>query len=406
MTSSEQPKYGLVLTIMEWDRLLKNGVVRIGDRIRKVRKDSDIGEIINLAPDLGESIDDYVFACMSTEPKMHMRTISPDNPNLRLLCLNDVESFHVMTQNARPNLEDRARSYGLELKDPMFDHAQFNNWQNDTRARQLAFHADRIKSGFNLPPSNRHHSNLIASAFQKTVEVPKSSGTPAYGWAVALKPITIGKEAGQRCKSILMDMQKAKFDAGSFFTFGINQAWELARELQSVYDQRDKIPLAGLAWINQIGHQHSRDQPPTSEAFSKSIAWLETEIGADWTASFIEAYCFATVKFDQRAQLAWPTADNLARIDCLEILTYKSDAEPTDGAQTSVKVEAQDKDKDKDKDKEVTPREPEEQEPDLEDHDKSDGIPAAIEERSTVTLDTEHGETEHEQAVRSPPKVP
>ena len=110
MTSSEETVcVGLALSQMEWQRLARSGVLRIGDRIRWIDSARGVAHVVDLAPDLGDGRDDYVFAHVYNK----FPSSTPDQPHVRILEMDKVKSFHLMTQCARPLLQERAQDLGV-----------------------------------------------------------------------------------------------------------------------------------------------------------------------------------------------------------------------------------------------------------------------------------------------------
>jgi hypothetical protein len=319
MTYSDKVTFGLALTIMEVQRLARNGVLRIGDRIRQLNDAKDIAEIIDLAPDLGESQEDYLLAILTDSAFQEQPSFGPDRPHMRLLGRSAVASFHLLQRDAKDLLEDRARDFGIELVDPSRDYG-FDSWQKKTRARILNTHATRLRMEFRLPAPDCAQLNSIerAMAMANKIEVTQSLGTSAYGWAVvfrsiwdhnALKDDPVLKE---RVKASLKDLRARPFAAAEFFDVQGSEAAALAKDLRRNLYVEKCVPPEGLAWLNQIGHQHFRGAPPTPDAFNRSLTWLAKVIGLDWAASCLQVYCEGAVKLDARASLAWPTAADLA----------------------------------------------------------------------------------------------
>jgi hypothetical protein len=334
MTSSDKVTYGLALTIMEVQRLARNGVLRIGDRIRQLHDAKDIAEIIDLAPDLGEAQEDYLLAILAAGAFPMQPSFGLDRPHLRLLGRSDVGCFHLLRRDARDLLEDRARDFGIELVDPLWD-SSFESWQKKTRARVLDTHATRLRMEFRLPSPDVAQLKSIerAMAMANTVEVTHSLGTPAYGWAVVFRSIWDDKALKddpalkERVGASLKDLRARPFAGGKFFDVYGSEAAALAKDLRRNPDAEKFAPPEGLAWLNQIGHQHFRGAPPTPEAFNRSLTWLAQVIGLDWAAGCLEVYCNGAVRLDARASMAWPTAADLACFTGSIIVQTKLDVE-------------------------------------------------------------------------------
>lgn len=334
MTSSDKVTFGLALTIMEVQRLARNGVLRIGDRIRQLHDPKDITEIVDLAPDLGEAQEDFVLAILADGALPMPHSFGLDRPHLRLLGRSDVACFHLLRRDARDLLEDRARDFGIELVDPLWDSG-FDSWQKKTRARVLDTHATRLRMEFRLPLPDDAQLNLIerAMAMANTVDVPQSLGTPAYGWAVVFRSIWDDKALKddpalkERVGASLKNLRARPFAGDKFFDVYGSEAAALAKDLRRNPDAEKSAPPEGMAWLNQIGHQHFRGAPPTSEAFNRSLTWLAQVIGLDWAASCLEVYCKGAVRLDARASMAWPMAADLACFTGSTIVLTKLDVE-------------------------------------------------------------------------------
>jgi hypothetical protein len=334
MTSSDKVTFGLALTIMEVQRLARNGVLRIGDRIRQLNDAKDIAEIVDLAPDLGEAQEDYLLAILAAGAFPTQPSFGLDRPHLRLLGRSDVACFHLLRRDARDLLEDRARDFGIELVDPLWDSG-FDSWQKKTRARVLDIHATRLRMEFRLPSPDVAQLNLIerAMAMANTVEVTHSLGTPAYGWAVVFRSIWDDKALKddpalkERVGASLKDLRARPFAGDKFFDVYGSEAAALAKDLRRKPDAEKSAPSEGMAWLNQIGHQHFRGAPPTAEAFNRSLTWLAQVIGLEWAASCLEVYCNGAVRLDARASMAWPMAADLACFSGTIIVRTKLDVE-------------------------------------------------------------------------------
>ena len=323
MTSSDKVTFGLALTIMEVQRLARNGVLRIVDRIRQLHDAKDIAEIVDLAPDLGEAQEDYLLAILADSAFSMQLSFGLDRPHVRLLSRSDIASFHLLRRDAKDLLEDRARDFGIELFDPLWDNG-FDSWQKKTRARVLNAHATRLRMEFRLPLPDFAQLNSIERAMElaNKLEVTKSLGTPAYGWAVVFKsiwddkPLKDNPALKKRVAASLEELQARPFVAAEFFNVYGSEAAALATDLRRNPDAEKSVPLEGLAWLNQIGHQHFRGAPPTPEAFNRSLSWLAQVIGVEWAASCLEVYCNGAARLNARASIAWPTAADLACFTC------------------------------------------------------------------------------------------
>lgn len=334
MISSEKVTYGLALTIMEVQRLARNGVLRIGDRVRQLHDTKDIAKVVDLAPDLGEAQEDYLLAILADGACPVQPSFGLDSPHLRLLGRNDIARFHLLRRDARDLLEDRARDFGIELVDPLWDSG-FDSWQKKTRERVLDIHAERLRLEFGLPSPAVEQLHLIepAMAMANKVEVPNSLGTPAYGWAVVFKSIWDDKSSKhdpalkERVGASLKDLRTRPFAGDKFFDVDGSEAAALAEDLRRNSDAEKSAPPEGMAWLNQIGHQHFRGAPPTAEAFNRSLTWLAEVIGRYWAASCLEVYCTGAVRLDARASMAWPMAADLACFTGSTIVQKKLDVE-------------------------------------------------------------------------------
>ena len=306
----------LALTLMEWRRLVRDGVIRIGDRIREMKSSLDMMEIVDLAPDLGDGCEDYVIAQLSADALSGLSAFRADRPYHRLLVREMVASFHPMTCKAQPLLEDRARDLGLQLQDPIGDESDFIDWQRESRLRGLKAHAGRLRIQFNLPNSAQSKINLILCMLKNEAKTKDIHiGTPSYGWAVAFtRSAPTDKKLKQRCNSFLDDMRKRPFNSRSFFPVLNTEAAGLAKELRKNEDPETLIPLAGESWVRQLGHLHFREQNPTNAAFENSLTWLIETTGQEWATCFLYVYCTAAVVLDKQKQMAWPTMSELAQL--------------------------------------------------------------------------------------------
>lgn len=378
MTSSEEPTFGLALTIMEVQRLARNGILRIGDRIRSLDGAGNIPEVIDLAPDLGEAREDYLLAKLVPGVFSGQAFVRPDRPSLRVLSRGDIASFHLMRHDAQDLLEDRARDLGIDLADAEWEDA-FDKWQKETRARGLQAHAGRLLRECRLPHADDGRIASVERAITTEVEVKQSIGTPAYGWAVVFKSaledqaLKDDPALKERIKSALADLRARPFSGAEFFAVEGSEAAALAKDLRPGSDADPSVPPEALAWLYQIAHQHFRGEPPTPEAFSGSVTWLAHVIGAEWTACCLEVFCKGAVRLDARPSLAWPTVADLACYTGSAFTPAGPDAGPEPQPSASPPVAAPDEQNDKQTDEQTdsdpNPSDPADDTPSLNEED-------------------------------------
>ena len=344
MTSSEETVcVGLALSQMEWQRLARRGVLHIGDRIRWIENARGFAHVVNLAPDLGDERDDYVFALVSNK----FRSISPDQPHVRILEMDNVKSFHLMTQCARPLLQERAQDLGLKLLEPIGDDDWFFQWQGSYRCRGLRTHEKRLRREFGFPKPDGIKVKLVTETVQADVETQTHNiGTPAFGWAIAFGMAKMRNETLiEQCRAFIERLRKQRFDAEAFFPVTDANITAIAEELGKLTDPKPAVPLVGVAWLRQLGHMHHREQPPTEKAFRESLTWLATKIGSDWAACFLKVYCSGAVHFKELKQMAWPVLADLSPLKGTRFTSPTAELSPSDGDPKSLEGDANDKPK-------------------------------------------------------------
>jgi hypothetical protein len=200
----EAMKEAIILTYLEWMRLIGRGWIRIDeDRVKKYdgEKESNytdlICELMRKVPDVGMSATDFIFTKLQPAVLERYRSESGLLDLGHRLTLSTVEGFYSFTKNAlivhQHDAQERNCSI-LQLAPQTMGEA-WGVWNKTAAAIGAGLRSTAFLSRFGLQMSPRTKRLIgISSAIESIVEhetIARTQDTMCYGWSYVLNAIKI-----------------------------------------------------------------------------------------------------------------------------------------------------------------------------------------------------------------------